>query len=197
MLQFLRMTRADTKRTYELISHDEAHTIELGRRLGSLLRPGDLVLLFAPFGAGKTHLTKGIASAWGVDPHDVNSPSFVLINEYESDRLHRRAPIHHIDLYRIESPDELATVGLDDAIDDEGLAIIEWAERAEGWLSLDHLAVRIEHIGETDRRIVVEPHGDRYAAIIDALSRATDDGLPATNDERRASNPARAISDAR
>lgn len=150
-------------------SRSEAETIALGRWLGALLRPGDLVLLFAPFGAGKTHLTKGIAAAWGVDESEVNSPSFVLINEYESDRAHRRSPIYHVDLYRVETSDELATVGLDDAIAGHGLAVIEWAERAHDWFPREHLAISIRHLSDNERLIRVEPHGERYVELVREL----------------------------
>jgi tRNA threonylcarbamoyladenosine biosynthesis protein TsaE len=150
-------------------SRSEAETIGFGRRLGALLRPGDLLLLFAPFGAGKTHLTKGIAAAWGVDESDVNSPSFVLINEYESDRAHRRAPIYHVDLYRVETPDELATVGLDDVIAGHGLAVIEWAEHAQGWFPHEHLAISIEHVSDNERLIRLHPRGKRYVELVREL----------------------------
>ncbi len=159
----------DTLPTLELESRSEAQTIAFGRQLGTLLRAGDLLLLFAPFGAGKTHLTKGIAAAFGVDEMDVNSPTFVLINEYEADRAHRRIPIFHVDLYRVETSDELATVGLDDVIAGDGVAIIEWAERAADWFPREHLAIFIEHIGENERLIKLVPHGDRYVEVVQGL----------------------------
>jgi tRNA threonylcarbamoyladenosine biosynthesis protein TsaE len=150
-----------------VISHSEADTIALGRQLGGLLQAGDLILLFAPFGAGKTHLTKGIAGALGVDEADVNSPSFVLINEYEAVSTQRRVPIYHVDLYRIETPEELATVGLDDVIAGHGIVVIEWAERAAEWFPHEHVAIEIAYMSETERRISLRPHGARYAAIVD------------------------------
>lgn len=166
-------THTTAPATLEVISHSEAETIVFGRRLGTLLQPGDLILLFAPFGAGKTHLTKGIAGALGVDEADVNSPSFVLINEYETSRKGKpgqgRIPIYHVDLYRIETPDELATVGLDDVIAGHGIAVIEWAERAADWFPHDHLAIEIAYQGETERRIVVRPQGVRATELVVAL----------------------------
>lgn len=166
----MRYSEAQSLDRIEVLSTSEADTIAFGRRLGAALHAGDLVLLFAPFGAGKTHLTKGIAAAFGVDPADVNSPSFVLINEYEADRSHGRVPIYHVDLYRVETPDELATVGLDDVIAGDGLAIIEWAERAVDWLPREHLAIMIDHAGETERLIRLVPHGARYERVVRGLS---------------------------
>ena len=145
-------------------------TIALGQRLGVLLQPGDVVLLFAPFGAGKTHLTKGIAAAWGVDPDDVNSPSFVLVNQYDSDRAHRRAPIFHADLYRVEAPDDVATVGLDDLLDASGLVIVEWAEHAAGFMPAEHLAIHIEIVTDTERVLQFHGHGARYEQLIAELT---------------------------
>ena len=156
----------------EVQSRGEADTIAFGRRLGALLQTGDLVLLFAPFGAGKTHLTKGIAAAFGVPEADVNSPSFVLINEYEADRAHGRIPIYHVDLYRIETPDELASVGLDDVLAADGVAIIEWAERAADQLPREHLAIVIEYQGENERLIRLMPHGARYHTLVADLRAA-------------------------
>lgn len=164
----------------ELHSHSEAATIALGRELGPLLGPGDLLLLFAPFGAGKTHLTKGIAAAFGVNPAEVNSPSFVLINEYEADRSHGRMPIHHVDLYRVETAAELATVGLDDVLSEDGLAIIEWAERAVEWFPREHLAITIAHTGESERRLRLEPHGERYRRLVAELRQRLADRSAAT-----------------
>lgn len=173
----MRDETASSTAALELHSHSEAETIALGRRLGALLRPGDLLLLFAPFGAGKTHLTKGIAAAFGVDEAEVNSPSFVLINEYEADRAHGRMPIHHVDLYRIETPAELATVGLEDVLSEDGLAIIEWAERAADWFPGEHLAITIAHTGEQERLLRLEPHGPRPSTIVDRLRLTLDTEL--------------------
>lgn len=150
-------------------SQSEAETVAFGRRLGALLAPGDLVLLLAPFGAGKTHLTKGIAAAWGIDTAEVNSPSYVLVNEYTADAAHGRIPLYHADLYRIESASDLATVGLEAALDGDGICVIEWAERAAGWLPDEHLAVQIEVTGEQSRLIGVEAHGARYEALVKRL----------------------------
>jgi tRNA threonylcarbamoyladenosine biosynthesis protein TsaE len=125
--------------------------------------------LFAPFGAGKTHLTKGIAAAFGVDPDDVNSPSFVLVNQYDADRAHGRITIYHVDLYRIDTPDDLETVGLDDLVNDRSLVIVEWAEHADTLLPGDHLAISIDITSEQERVLRLEARGERYGRLVEAL----------------------------
>ena len=153
----------------EITSHSVAATIAFGKQLGARLRAGDLVLLVAPFGAGKTHLAKGIAAAFEVDEEEVNSPSFVLINQYEAGRAYRRMPIYHVDLYRIQTPEELASIGLDDVVADDALTIIEWAEHAADWLPREHLLIEMDVLGPETRRIRLMPRGAHYAEIVAAL----------------------------
>ena len=162
-----RMVQTGT--VFEVRSASPDLTMAFGRRLGAHLRTGDVVLLFAPFGAGKTHLTKGIAAAFGVDPDDVNSPSFVLVNQYDGARAHGRITIYHVDLYRIDTPDDLATIGLDDLVNDRSLVVVEWAEHADTLLPGDHLAVSIEIVGEQERVLRLEPHGEHYQQLVEAL----------------------------
>jgi tRNA threonylcarbamoyladenosine biosynthesis protein TsaE len=150
----------------ELKSESEAETIEWGRRIGERLVPGDLILLLAPFGAGKTHFTKGIAAGLGADPDEVNSPSFVVVNEYTAGPQHSRVPIYHADLYRIETAHDLATVGLEDCIDGGGICVIEWAERAVTLLPQDRLVVQIEETGANSRCLSFIPWGSRYEQLV-------------------------------
>ncbi|HWQ14432.1 MAG TPA: tRNA (adenosine(37)-N6)-threonylcarbamoyltransferase complex ATPase subunit type 1 TsaE [Roseiflexaceae bacterium] len=154
----------------DFISHSAAQTIRVGQRLGELLQPGDVLLLLGDFGAGKTHFAKGVAQGLGSEDM-VNSPSFVLINEYRAGPRHGHMPIYHIDLYRIESPGELAGIGLEDAIGGEGIALIEWAERAQGWLPHDHLAVHLQHLSDTKRVLRFVPTGRRYEELVAAFKR--------------------------
>lgn len=156
----------------EIRSESEAETIAWGQRLGERLVPGDLILLLAPFGAGKTHFAKGIAAGLGADPDDVNSPSFVLINEYAAGPQHNRMPIYHADLYRIETAHDLATVGLEDCIDGDGVCVIEWAERAAAFLPRDRLVVQIEETGESSRCLRLIPYGPRYEQLVAEVARS-------------------------
>lgn len=149
----------------DFISHSAAQTIRLGQRLGELLCQGDLVLLLGDFGTGKTHLIKGIAQGLGSSDL-VNSPSFVLINEYRAGPRHHSMPIYHADLYRIEDPDELTGIGIEDAWSGDGVCLIEWAEQAGSRLPQEHLAVNLQHLSETKRVMRFEPHGRRYEELV-------------------------------
>lgn len=174
MLQYLSMGNRIVQQlpgVLDVISHSPAQTIRIGQRLGELLRPGDVLPLYGDFGVGKTHLTKGIAQGLGSDDM-VNSPSFVLINEYRASQAHRRARIYHIDLYRLEHPDALAGIGLEDALEGHGITIIEWAERAVGWLPSEHLAVHLRHLSETKRAIRFTPQGARAVSLVEALKQS-------------------------
>jgi tRNA threonylcarbamoyladenosine biosynthesis protein TsaE len=152
----------------DFISHGPLQTERVGQRLGELLRQGDLVLLVGTFGAGKTHLVKGLARGLGSDDL-VTSPSFVLVNEYRAGRAQRGTRIYHVDLYRIAEEDELATIGLDELWSGDGVCLIEWPERAGAHIPADHLAVHIEHLSETKRRIRFVPHGRRYVDVVSAF----------------------------
>ncbi len=174
MLQFAAMNPREDP-GLELESLSEAETIDIGRRIGRGLAAGDLVLLLAPFGAGKTHLAKGIAAGLGADPDEVNSPSFVLINEYVSGQERGRIPIYHADLYRIETAHDLATSGLEECFNGDGICLIEWAERAAGVLPSERLAVYIRETGERSRRLRLVPHGPRYTALVAALAAESGD----------------------
>ncbi len=107
-------------------SHSEEETLTIGRRIGQQLRPPFAILLFGELGSGKTVLTRGLVRGMGVDdPSVVHSPTFTLVNEYTG----RWGPIHHIDLYRLESLRDLYSIGLDEILVGQDITIIEWAEK--------------------------------------------------------------------
>jgi tRNA threonylcarbamoyladenosine biosynthesis protein TsaE len=110
----------------EFITHSAEETVALGRTLASMLTPPKLVLLRGDLGAGKTTLVKGIAEAFqAASAEDVTSPTFTLVHEYRGPH----ANLYHIDLYRIDTPRQLETLGLDDLISGNSLLLIEWGEK--------------------------------------------------------------------
>lgn len=123
-----------------------AQTVRVGRALGALLRPGDVVCLSGDLGAGKTAFASGAGLGWGaVEP--VSSPTFVIAHEH-----HRRADaarLIHIDCYRLESADQADSIGLEDILDGSAAVLIEWPERIGPWLPADALWVRLELPEET------------------------------------------------
>ncbi len=112
--------------TQEFITHSAEETIALGRTLAAMLSPPKLVLLRGDLGAGKTTLVKGIAEAFhAASAEDVTSPTFTLVHEYRGPE----ASLYHIDLYRIDTPRQLETLGLDDLISNHSILLIEWGEK--------------------------------------------------------------------
>ncbi|MCS6940607.1 MAG: tRNA (adenosine(37)-N6)-threonylcarbamoyltransferase complex ATPase subunit type 1 TsaE [Roseiflexaceae bacterium] len=154
----------------DFVSHSVAQTMRVGQRLGELLRRGDVVALRGDLGTGKTHLIKGIVLGLG-STDTVNSPSFVLINQYRAGAQHGRMPIYHADLYRIERLAELHGVGLEEALNGDGVCLIEWADRAEALLPDERLDIHLSHLSETKRVVRFTPHGRRYEELIDTLKK--------------------------
>ena len=136
------------------ITQSAAETRALGQWLAGQLLPGDVVLLEGELGAGKSELARGIARGLGVT-ETVTSPSFTILNVYESGR----APLYHFDWYRIEDEEELWELGLQDYLGRDGIALIEWPERAPGWIPETCLEIRIEPRGDTERSITLLPRG--------------------------------------
>lgn len=134
----------------EISTHSAEETIAFGRTLGDFLAPPKLVLLRGDLGAGKTTLVKGIAAAFeAAAEEDVTSPTFTLVHEYRGPR----ANLYHIDLYRIDTPRELETLGLDDLRSDDSILLIEWGEKFPR-LQWD-VEIALERDGENGRRIRV------------------------------------------
>ncbi|MEO0080256.1 MAG: tRNA (adenosine(37)-N6)-threonylcarbamoyltransferase complex ATPase subunit type 1 TsaE [candidate division WOR-3 bacterium] len=117
---------------------EAAATVELGRSLGTLLAPGQVVAFYGELGSGKTTMIKGVALGLGVR-ETVKSPSFVIITEYQG-----RMPVYHIDLYRITGPQELDALGLDSYLAGSGVCLVEWAERAQNLLPPETIQVRLK-----------------------------------------------------
>ena len=132
----------------------EAATARLGAAVAAELKPGDVVCLSGPLGAGKSTLARGLIRALTTADEEVPSPTFTLVQFYDG-----ATPVAHFDLYRLTSPDEAFELGLDEALED-GAAVIEWPQRLEGRLPPDRLDIEIafDETGE-GRRARLTPHG--------------------------------------
>ena len=134
----------------EALTHSAEETIAFGRTLAGLLTPPMLVLLRGDLGAGKTTLVKGIAAAFeAAAEEDVTSPTFTLVHEYRGPR----ANLYHIDLYRVDTPRELETLGLDDLRSEDSILLIEWGEKFPRLLRERDVEISLERQGEFGRRI--------------------------------------------
>ena len=138
---------------YAFRTHSPEETQEIGVRIGCQLRPGDVVALIGDLGVGKTCLTQGIARGAGVyQDQTVNSPSYILINEYEGE-----IPVYHIDLYRLQRLEDIVALGLEEYLEGDGICVIEWADRMSELLPEHCIQIRITGEDEFTRAIEVVP----------------------------------------
>jgi tRNA threonylcarbamoyladenosine biosynthesis protein TsaE len=138
-----------TATTREIVTHSAEETTAFGRTLVDLLAPPKLVVLRGDLGAGKTTLIKGIAAGFqAASEEDVTSPTFTLVHEYRGPQV----TIYHVDLYRVGTPRELETLGLDDLLDN-GLVLIEWGEKFPRFVRDRDMEITIERVAEHERRI--------------------------------------------
>jgi tRNA threonylcarbamoyladenosine biosynthesis protein TsaE len=144
----------------ELTSHSPNDTIKIGAGIGKLASGGDIFLLTGSLGTGKTCLTQGIARGLGIKEH-TPSPSFVLIRQF-----HGRLTLYHIDLYRLDSIDEIADLGLDDYLYGDGVCVIEWAEKGLRLLPREHLMIEMSYLGDTERQLVFKPGNQLYREML-------------------------------
>jgi tRNA threonylcarbamoyladenosine biosynthesis protein TsaE len=132
-------------------THSEEETIQLGEQLSDLLPLHGAVLLIGNLGAGKTTLVKGIAKARGAaEADEVSSPTFPLIHEYGDP-----PKVFHIDLYRLETEQEVLTLGIDEFLDRRALTLIEWGERFPQLWPKNTPTILLEHQGDDSRRITL------------------------------------------
>jgi tRNA threonylcarbamoyladenosine biosynthesis protein TsaE len=140
----------------EMISQHPTETEALGEKFGRAGRAGLVIALSGDLGAGKTQFVKGLARGLGVSGR-VHSPTFTLVNEYAGGRL----KLFHLDLYRLETAEQILSAGIEEYLQPEGVSVIEWAERIED-LRLkigDLMQVRFEIISETGRKIIYDNPG--------------------------------------
>jgi tRNA threonylcarbamoyladenosine biosynthesis protein TsaE len=136
----------------EFLTHSAEETIALGRTLAQELTPPKVVLLRGDLGAGKTTLVKGIAAGFqAASEEDVTSPTFTLVHEYRGPH----ASLFHIDLYRVDTPRQLETLGLDDLMGENSVLLIEWGEKFSRFERYRDMEIALERLGENERRVRV------------------------------------------
>jgi tRNA threonylcarbamoyladenosine biosynthesis protein TsaE len=136
---------------YESRSVEETQSI--AENIARTLAPNSAIALHGQLGAGKTQFVRGLLVGLSGDPRTVSSPTYVLLNIYDSGRL----PLYHLDAYRIAGPDDFEGIGFTELLEQGGVVVVEWAERILPLLPKDALHVRIDVIGEQIRKITIEP----------------------------------------
>ena len=156
------MRESHTDHEFHTASDEE--TIELGRRIASLLPRRALVLLIGNLGAGKTTLAKGIVSGLGAAaPEEVASPTFTLIHEYGS--AAGRNLVYHVDLYRLDRAHEVAMLGLDEILDRDAVVLVEWGERFPELLPKPRLEIHLTAAGDNPEARQITVTGELSSAL--------------------------------
>jgi tRNA threonylcarbamoyladenosine biosynthesis protein TsaE len=136
-----------------IVTNSEQETFDLGRKLSGTLRPGTFVLLYGDLGSGKTAFVRGLAAGLGIDPGEVSSPTFVLIQTYRGP-----TPLTHVDLYRLDTAAAIDDLGLEEMATGAVMAI-EWADRLPRPIA-ESVSVKIEDLGGDRRQITID-YSDR------------------------------------
>jgi tRNA threonylcarbamoyladenosine biosynthesis protein TsaE len=159
---------------FTFVSNSEHDTERLGTALASVLPAGTVVGLIGPLGAGKTRLVQAVATALGVPPGRVTSPTFVLVNEYTSGRL----PVYHFDTYRLKDDDDFLNLGPEEYFDAAGITFVEWADRVATLLPADRLEITIDVTSETERRITLHGTSPQMEALVNRIHAAYSPASP-------------------
>lgn len=147
---------------FTFVSQSHNETIQMGKVLGGVLQPGCVIGLEGDLGAGKTCFIKGLAhGCTGVPESDVTSPTFAIMHEYVG-----AVPFYHFDAYRLAGPDDLETIGFDEYLEGDGVAVIEWADRIRDALPGEYLSIVVEACDEEQRSFTCTAKGSRYVDIM-------------------------------
>ena len=138
---------------FDIVSKSADQTIDIGNKIGTQLKGGEVFAVIGPLGSGKTHLIKGIAAGTGAeDCTQVNSPTFVIVNEYAA-----RLDIYHIDAYRLNSAHEFEKIGFDDFCRPNSVVLIEWADKIMSALKgINFIQISLSHLTENQRNILIQ-----------------------------------------
>ncbi|MGE6756320.1 tRNA (adenosine(37)-N6)-threonylcarbamoyltransferase complex ATPase subunit type 1 TsaE [Rossellomorea sp. NPDC071047] len=142
---------------FEIITTSPEETGQFAEKLAAHLKSGAVLTLEGDLGAGKTTFTKGLAKGLGVTK-TVNSPTFTIIKEYKG-----RLPLYHMDVYRLD--DSFEDLGFDEYFEGEGVTVVEWAHLIQDQLPEELLSLSIYREGDSTRKIVLKPYGDRYSEL--------------------------------
>ena len=140
----------------EYISKSLEDTEKLALKLSEKLSSGDVILFFGGLGAGKTTFTKSLAKGLGVKDY-IHSPTFTLVHEHKGN-----LPLYHIDLYRLETQDEIQNIGFEDYIYSEGVTLVEWSEKVRGNLPKGYIRIDIETLGDFERKFILSSDMEIY-----------------------------------
>ncbi len=155
---------------YIFLSKSPAATSALGYRLGESLQARSVLALTGELGCGKTLLTRGICYGLGVPLRQVNSPTFILVNEYSGGRM----PVFHMDMYQISAEFDAMELGLIDYLvrAESGIMVIEWAEKILPLLPRDLLKVHFDILSPRKRRLIFSSRGDIFGSLLEGLGKA-------------------------
>src|SRR5215469_15885966 len=167
-------SQEEASSSLDSISHSAAQTQRMGMRLGELLQGGELILLDGQLGTGKTTFAQGLAQGMGIT-ENINSPTFTLLKEYAGHLLPgispsappRRGPaLYHLDLYRLDDPEEIVDLGFEDYLFSGGVCVVEWTEKAAWFWPTENLNIRMKIMTETKRGLLFIATGERYCELL-------------------------------
>ena len=149
----------------KLISHNEKETLDFGKPLASFLQKGDTVVLTGELGSGKTKLTEGLLTYYGLED-EISSPTFTIVNEY----IKNDTKIFHFDVYRLEDSSEFYAIGGEEYFEN-GICIIEWGEIIQDALPKDYIHIQFERndVDENIRILNITSYGEKYDELLDKL----------------------------
>jgi len=145
----------------EFKSQSTKYTIDLGSKIARCLKKGDILCLYGELGSGKTTFTKGVAKALKVDEKKVTSPTFVLLNVHKG-----RLPLFHFDLYRIDNPADMLTIGYEEFFFGNGISVVEWSEKLGELKPKDAVTIRFKNCGRDTRSISICQRNARGREIV-------------------------------
>lgn len=150
----------------KITTKNEEETLNFGKKLGGFLRKGDIIVLSGDLGSGKTKLTEGILTYYGLED-EISSPTFTIVNEYIKDDIR----LFHFDVYRLEDSSEFYAIGGEEYFEN-GICIIEWGEIIEDALPKEYIHIKFERNdnNETSRILNIVSYGEKYDAVLTKLT---------------------------